>query len=140
MLSRKVEDYLETMLNIISKKGYVRTKDLAFEMNVKPPSVTEMLKKLSIQGLITYKKYEGAQFTPAGLKAAEKIKLRHDIFEQFLKIISVPTEIAEKDACVLEHHLSTETITQLSCFTSFLQNSSESTEFLKKFKEFYEDK
>ena len=46
MYSRSFEDYLEAIYNIILKKGYARTKDIAAELNITPPSVSAMLKKL----------------------------------------------------------------------------------------------
>jgi DtxR family Mn-dependent transcriptional regulator len=45
MLSRKTEDYLEAIYNIIEKKGYARVKDIALELKVSSPSVTEMMRK-----------------------------------------------------------------------------------------------
>ncbi len=52
MYSQSVEDYLEAIYNIITNKGYTRTKDIAKELNVTPPSVSAMLKKLQDNGLI----------------------------------------------------------------------------------------
>ena len=45
MLSRKAEDYLEAVWVVTKRKGYARIKDIASELDVKPPSVTEMMKK-----------------------------------------------------------------------------------------------
>lgn len=44
MLSERVEDYLEAIYNVYNKKGYVSVKDVADNLNIKCPSVTEMLK------------------------------------------------------------------------------------------------
>lgn len=136
MLTRKSEDYLKAILNFTEKKGYARTKDLAKEIGVRPPSVTEMLSKLSSQGLVIYEKYGGARLSPQGLHIAKKIKKRHEVFEKFLKVIIVPGEIASKDACKMEHHLHPETIKRLSEFMNFLSKRFQIQEFSKEFERF----
>ncbi|MEA1939253.1 MAG: transcriptional regulator MntR, partial [Candidatus Caldatribacteriota bacterium] len=46
MITRNMEDYLEAILNLQNDKGYVRVKDIADRLEVKCPSVSEMIKKL----------------------------------------------------------------------------------------------
>ena len=48
MPTAKTEDYLEAMLELTREKGYIRVKDIADKLGVRPPSVTEMLKKLDL--------------------------------------------------------------------------------------------
>ncbi|MCK4637383.1 MAG: metal-dependent transcriptional regulator, partial [Methanomicrobia archaeon] len=116
MLSRKTEDYLEAIYNIIEKKGYARVKDIASELKVSSPSVTEMMRKLNERGFIVYEKYSGITLTDNGRKIAEGVKKRHVIFEGFLEIILVPGDVASEDACTMEHHLDPKTIEQFSKF------------------------
>lgn len=93
MLSRKTEDYLEVIYNIIEKKGYARVKDIALELKVSSPSVTEMMRKLNERGFIVYEKYGGITLTDKGRKIAEGVKKRHVIFEDFfLKQIQLFTK------------------------------------------------
>jgi len=138
MLSRKTEDYLEAIYNITEKKGYARVKDIASELKVSSPSVTEMMKKLSDQGFIVYEKYSGIILTEKGRKIAKGVKKRHDIFKNFLEIILVPEHIANKDACIMEHHLNPKTIEQFSKFVEFVKNAPIHPEWLKHFKEYCE--
>ncbi len=138
MLSRKAEDYLEAIYNITERKGYARIKDIASELQITPPSVTEMMGKLAKKGLVYYEKYSAVRLTEKGREIARTIKTRHDTFTTFLEIILVPNRIAEKDACELEHHLNSKTIEQFSKFVEFVQDAPLYPKWLNHFKEFCE--
>lgn len=134
MFSRTIEDYLETIYNLIERKGYARTKDIADELGVRPPSVTEMLKKLHEKKLVSYEKSSGVTLTSKGRKIAYAVKTRHDTFTNFLKMILVPEYIAEKDACEIEHHLDPTTIEQFTKFVEFMGGVPAHCEWLNEFK------
>jgi DtxR family Mn-dependent transcriptional regulator len=136
MLSRKTEDYLEAIYNIIEKKGYARVKDIALELKVSSPSVTEMMRKLNERGFIVYEKYSGITLTDKGRKIAKGVKKRHVIFEDFLEIILVPGDVASEDACTMEHHLDPKTVEQFSKFVEFVNNAPVSPKWLTHFKEY----
>jgi len=138
MLSRKTEDYLEAIYNIIEKKGYARVKYIASELKVSSPSVTEMMRKLNNRGFIVYEKYSDITLTEKGRKIAKGVKKRHDIFESFLNIILVPKDIASEDACTMEHHLDSKTIEQFSKFVEFVNDAPASPRWLEHFKEYCE--
>jgi len=138
ILSRKTEDYLEAIYNIIEKKGYAKVKYIASELEVSSPSVTEMMRKLNERGFIVYEKYSGITLTERGRKIAEGVKRRHVIFEGFLEIILVPKDIASEDACTMEHHLDPKTIEQFSKFVEFVKSAPVSPKWLKHFKEYCE--
>ena len=133
MLSQKCEDYLESILILVEKRGYARPRDIARKMCVKPPSVTEMLGKLKREGYINYEKYGEVTLTPAGLVEARKVKRKHEVFEKLLNMLLVPPDIAEEDACVLEHHIHKKTEQQLSKFVQFVEEFGGSPRFLKNF-------
>lgn len=125
LLSRKAEDYLKAILIIESEKGYARIKDIACVLNVKAPSVTEMVKKLDREGYVRYIKYESVNLTPKGNKIATVTKKRHDLLKTFLiDIIKVPEKIAEKDACIIEHELNDETIEKIEYFVNSIKQMS----------------
>jgi DtxR family Mn-dependent transcriptional regulator len=121
-LSRTAEDYLEAILNITLQKGYARTKDVACELDLSPSSVVEMFRKLDGMGLIEYRRYEGVVLTPKGREIAEAIKFRHDTLKEFLLRIRVPEEIADSDACFMEHELHPETVRQIRLLIEVLRN------------------
>ena len=138
MLSRKAEDYLEAIYNITEKKGYARIKDIASELQVKPPSVSEMMDRLAEKDLVEYEKYSAVNLTEKGRKIASAVKTRHDTFTTLLEIILIPEEIAKKDACELEHHLHPITVEQFSKFIKFLKKAPMYPEWLNHFKEYCE--
>ncbi|WP_235855581.1 metal-dependent transcriptional regulator [Methanofollis fontis] len=135
-LSRKAEDYLEAILNVSQEKGYARTKDVAGELDVSPSSVVEMFQKLDRLGMVDYRPYEGVTLRPEGEKIARVIKSRHDTLKCFLMLIDVPEEIAESDACFMEHELHPETIEQIGMFVDFLRHGGESSDILMRFSAF----
>jgi len=125
MITRNVEDYLEVILDLQDKKGYIKAKDIAEKLGVSRPSVSEMIKKLSEDKYIQYQKYGGIIITSKGMKLGREIKKRHSLLVEFLKIIGVREENAQKDACKLEHDVSPETIDCLIKFVEYLNLSTE---------------
>ncbi|MBN1762413.1 MAG: metal-dependent transcriptional regulator [Methanomicrobia archaeon] len=136
MLSRKVEDYLEAILNITEEKGHTRTKDVAVALDIKPPSVVEMLKRLHDRGLVEYRRYEGVRLTARGTEVAQVVKERHETIRAFLEILRVPKKIADEDACIIEHELRPETIRQLKNFVRFMTSAPEYPQWLEQFETF----
>lgn len=100
------EDYLEAVLIVLSKKGYCRSVDLAGQLSVTKPSVTVAVTKLEKAGLLHKDEERFLHLTDAGLEVAQNIYERHCFFRDSLIRIGVDPEIAEKEACMLEHDLS----------------------------------
>lgn len=123
-VSARAEDYLRAVYEIVQQKGYARTNDISKELNVQQPTVVEMMTKLHKRGFAIYEKYGGISLTPQGKDIVEVVKKRHDTFQKFLKLISVPEDIASKDADVLEHLLHPETILQFKRFVDFIGHAS----------------
>lgn len=138
-LSGRTEDYLRAIFEVVEKKGYVRIKDIAKELDVSPASVTEMVKKLDNKKLVTYEKYGGISLTPSGKEIAKSVKTRHDTFLKFLKIILVPREIAEKDSHLLEHSLDPKTIEQFTRFVEFITGAPTRPEFLRRWLDLFKN-
>ncbi len=132
-LTQKAEDYLEAILNVVLRKGYARTKDVAAELGISPSSVVEMFQKLDAIDLLEYRRYEGVVLTPKGREIAEVIKFRHDTLKRFFLIIGVPEATADTDACAMEHELSETSIGQLRLFVDFLESGQSRQEMVKEF-------
>jgi DtxR family Mn-dependent transcriptional regulator len=114
------ETYIERIYELKNKKGYVKTVDLANELNVKPSSVTEMLQKLANEGYIIYEKYRRIDLTDKGLELAKALEKRHEAIKKLLMYVGVDEETADKDACVIEHIISEESIEKIMEFTKNL--------------------
>ena len=108
-IHESAEDYLEAILMIREKKGYVRSIDVANQMHVSKPSVSYATKKLRESGYITFNEDGMILLTESGLKIAEDIYKRHTVLTSLFKLLGVPEDIAAEDACKVEHDLSPET-------------------------------
>jgi DtxR family Mn-dependent transcriptional regulator len=109
MESESVEEYLETIYKCNEKGEAARTTDIAAQLVVSPPSVTEMIKKLADEGFVEYEPYKGAILTGKGTAIAQKIVRKHRLLECFLqKILGINREKVHDEACKLEHSLSDE--------------------------------
>jgi DtxR family Mn-dependent transcriptional regulator len=83
-LTRSVEDYLKSVFHLTSQGGFATTSDIAEMLEVAPPSVSGMMKRLSEAGLIEHVPYRGVQLTPQGRRAALQMIRRHRILESYL--------------------------------------------------------
>ena len=134
-ISGRAEDYLRSIYEIVERKGFARVKDIARELNVKPSSVVEMLKKLQEMNLVIYEKYGGVRLTDKGEELAEVVKRRHETFRKFLELILVPKEVALRDAHILEHRLHPKTILQFTRFVEFITNYTDRPRFIRRWLE-----
>lgn len=135
-LTPTMENYLEVIKKIKEERRVVRVKGIAEKLNVKMPSVTEALENLQQEGLIKHEKYGYIELTEKGSKLAEKIDSRHKIlFSFFTEILGIDSRSADKDACKIEHVISTLTLKRLVEFINFLKNSLEN-EKLENFKNY----
>jgi len=121
-MMRREEDYLEAIYIITKDKSSARTTDIANYLKIKPASATEMLQKLSSKGLINYKKYGGTTLTKKGYDIGKAVSESHYAIMELLKMLQIPEDIANKDACTMEHDLDQKTIGQIKKFVSFMKN------------------
>ncbi len=110
---KTTEDYLEAMLVIKQKNGYVRSIDVAQYLGVTKPSVTYTTKRLKEKGYIVMDKDNYISITDSGMEIAEKILDRHNTLTAFFISIGVDKETAKEDACKIEHDISAETFNAL---------------------------
>lgn len=103
------EMYLETILVLKNRFGYVRSIDIANKMNVSKPSVSRAVGLLKENGYITLDPNGMILLTGTGQSVAEKIYERHEILTQYLKALGVSGDTAARDACKVEHVISDET-------------------------------
>jgi DtxR family manganese transport transcriptional regulator len=109
----RMEDYLEIVYELVQHKGYATLVDVAENLNVRPPSVTTMMRRLDQSGLLNYEKYRGIRLTEKGMDIAKIIHDRHSVLSEFLKMIGVNEKIANEDAESMEHHLHPQTMHRL---------------------------
>lgn len=132
-LTPSEEDYIEMIYRIHLKTNLpIKVNDLANKLNVKPPSVTKMIKKLSLKNIVYFEKYKQILLKDKGIEIGKFLINRHNIIEKFLKIINSNVDITYETEKI-EHTLSKETLNQLNILVNFFESNEN---ILKYFYEF----
>ncbi|QOR65442.1 transcriptional regulator MntR [Cytobacillus suaedae] len=121
MPTPSMEDYIEQIYMLIEDKGYARVSDIAEALSVHPSSVTKMVQKLDKDEYLIYEKYRGLVLTPKGKKIGKRLVFRHDLLEQFMKIIGVEDDKIYNDVEGIEHHLSWNAIDRIGDLVQFFE-------------------
>lgn len=123
-LSPAMEDYLEAISILQEETGVTRVKDISEYLKVAPSSVNSAVGKLAKKEMLTHVKHGYIVLTKQAEERAAKIRKKHKILKKFLiDILNLSPEIAEKDACGMEHSLSRDTMERLVQFISFIENN-----------------
>jgi DtxR family Mn-dependent transcriptional regulator len=111
------ENYIKCIYHLQQQTGLVNTNSLAAEMNTRPASVTDMLKKLKSKKLLQYEKYKGFKLNDAGKKAALDVVRKHRLWEFFLvEKLKFDWDKVHSIAEELEHISSEELLQRLDNF------------------------
>lgn len=139
-LTPALEDYIETIYNLIKTDGKSRVSDIAKLKNVKNSSVSATLKKLNLYGIINYTPYGSVSFTAEGAVIAQKIASRHNLLNTFFKdILLIDGQLANDTACEMEHILAPEVYHKIVKFVEFI-DSNKCPDFINQFNEFSKNK
>lgn len=107
-IHESAENYLETILMLSQKQSFVRSIDIANELNFSKPSVSVAMKNLRTSGYILVDDNGHISLTESGRKIAETMYERHTMISTWLMRLGVSEETALEDACRIEHVISTE--------------------------------
>jgi Mn-dependent DtxR family transcriptional regulator len=121
MPTPSMEDYIEQIYMLIEDKGYARVSDIAEALSVHPSSVTKMVQKLDKDEYLIYEKYRGLVLTPKGKKIGKRLVFRHDLLEQFMKLIGVEDDKIYNDVEGIEHHLSWNAIDRIGDLVQYFE-------------------
>lgn len=109
-LTMSNEDYLEAILQLSAHSPKVRSVDVAEHLQVSKASVSKAMGVLRASGMIEQEHYGLISLTPAGREAATEVLRRHKMLKYFLThVLKVSEDVAEEDACRMEHVISMET-------------------------------
>lgn len=136
MPTPSMEDYLENIYKLIDQKGYARVSDIAEQLEVHPSSVTKMVQKLDQKQYLVYEKYRGLVLTAKGKKIGKRLVDRHQLLEEFLRLIGVDETLIYKDVEGIEHHLSWDSI---SCIENLVHCLQEQPQLVKQLQSLKED-
>ena len=108
-LTVAVQDYAKAIFTLESREGAASTTDLAALLEVRPASVSGMLRKLSALGLVEHERYRGVRLTGRGRRVALEVIRHHRLVELFLvESLGMTWDEVHAEAEVLEHALSEE--------------------------------
>ncbi len=130
-MTKSSEDYIETIHVLIERTGSARVRDVAEALHVKMPSVVKAIQELKKLGLVEQQPYGGIRLTEDGRSSARTILDRHTLLKEFLSALGVSDGIADKDACLMEHILSAETMERVRDFLSHKPNNAKESKCQK---------
>jgi DtxR family transcriptional regulator, Mn-dependent transcriptional regulator len=134
-VSRRNEDLLEVIFEFVQEKGYAKSRDIAAALHITPATVTDGFKRLSDAGLVNYEPYGGVTLTDAGYRIARRTKDSHQTIRRLLELAGVEIDIADREACIMEHGLSPDSCNKLNRVTLFIEECLEDTHMHHRFME-----
>lgn len=132
MPSSVMEDYLVILYELKRSKGYVVMSEVASRLNVSPPSVTNMLKRLQTEGYIKYERYKGVTMTERGEQVAREVLRKQHVLLEFLNILGTDKREAYQEAHRMEHCINITTIKRLESFLHIIKTDPRILEKLQK--------
>ena len=119
------EDYLEAILDCANEEGKARSIDIARALKVSRPSVNKSLSVLKESGYVEHERYGVITLTEEGRLVAARVRDLHDTLKMFLTdVLGIPADIAEEDACKMEHVISKTTADSLKKYLRGIVNQS----------------
>jgi Mn-dependent DtxR family transcriptional regulator len=117
--SESVEMYLEAILELEAKNDVVRSVDIARFLGVTKPSVNRAMTNLKNEGYVLQEPYGDITFTEKGRNKAIRIHELHHVITDFLvNSLGVSADLAEADACRMEHVISPEVVKAMRAYNS----------------------
>ena len=116
-MTQSLEDYLEAIYVRITGGKPAQVRDVARMLSVKMPSVVKAVRELKKLGLVTQEPYSNIELTTKGERVARHVLGRHTLIREFLMKLGVTRRNADRDACLMEHILSAETLDKIRIYT-----------------------
>ena len=134
-LTPALEDYLETIYQLVRTRKVARVKDIARARNVKAGSVSPAMRRLAALGLVKYRQREYIDLTPEGEVEARRVVSRHSVLHRlFHEVLRMDSDAADREACAIEHNLSDVGMDRLVRLFEFIQACPDAREnFLDRF-------
>ncbi|MFP4175718.1 MAG: DtxR family transcriptional regulator [Planctomycetota bacterium] len=140
VLTPKLEDYLEAVARLVEREGEAHASDIAEAVSVHISTVSTAMKSLSEKGLVRYRPYQTATLTEKGKRVGEQLIQKRRIVSRFLSdILRVDPDVAEDNACRMEHVLDEQVMEHLVYFARFVKECPRAGEdWLERFTDFVE--
>ena len=117
VMTQSLEDYVEAIFLLIKDVKGACVRDVAKLLNVKMPSVVKGMRVVKKRERVVQQPYGPIELTTKGKRVAKLVHNRHTLLRSFLMKLGVSRKTADKDACMMEHILSAETLDKIRYFT-----------------------
>jgi len=112
-----MENYLEAIFELSKEKSFARVSDIAERLNVTKASASSAMQTLLSKGLISTEKYREVYLTEEGKKLAELTSVKHVTIKKFfIDVLGISTDIADSDACAIEHVISSDSVEAMKSY------------------------
>ena len=126
------QEYVEIIYELQKNNKVARVKEIAERRGVSRSSVSIALNLLKKKKLIEHENYGLVELTDTGMQLGKELEQRHQIIRDFfVNILNIEPEIAENDACKLEHYIHQDIFNSLVDFVAFMNENSEWAEKFK---------
>lgn len=115
-IKESAENYLERILMLKLKNGYVRSIDIAHALDFTKASVSVAMKNFRQEGYITMGPEGEITLTDKGMAIAQRMYERHQLIAKTLMLLGVGEETAYEDSCKIEHDLSDESFACIKAY------------------------
>ena len=116
-LGKSLEDYIEAVYDLHQELGQARVSDISTRLGMAKPSVNAAIKRLVALNLVTHERYGDIDLTDEGMRLAANVRHKHNVLLDFLvRLVGVDPNIAENEACSIEHSLCDDTMNKLEAF------------------------
>lgn len=122
-LTASMEDYVEMIYRLSNGTGYTRVHELSTSLNVQPPSVTKMIQKLSRLNILKYEKYGVIALKSRGMKIAKNLIDRHNIIQDFLKMLGIDENSILEETEKIEHTINSQTVECFKKYAIFMKSN-----------------
>jgi Mn-dependent DtxR family transcriptional regulator len=123
-LTSAMEDYLEMIYRNSREEGYLRIGQLADLLNVRAPSASKMVQRLSELGLLKFRKYGIITLNENGEEIGRYLLERHRLLENFLKLLGCEENLLEQTE-LMEHVIKQDLLRNIQMLTDFFLENEE---------------
>ncbi len=124
-----MEQYIEAIAQLLNHGKVCSVSEIAAEANVSRPAASRAVRDLAERALVEHKAYGYVDLTPEGYALASKLDARHEALQTFFtSVLAFDEEVADAEACRLEHLLDDQTIDRLAALTAFIEARPEISE------------
>jgi DtxR family Mn-dependent transcriptional regulator len=117
------QEYVEIIYSLLQDNPVARIKEISQQRGVTPSTVSTAIRNLQKQKLVDHQKFGYVDLTREGQELGKRLARRHELLRFFLEnVLGVDSEAAEKDACLIEHIITSETSGKLLRFIEFIES------------------